>query len=687
MLKSGPKNKQQFVGCEFMYSPVISRDDACFVSLIINTELDIMKTIRLTTAQALIKFLNNQYVEFDGKKQKFVKGIFTIFGHGNVVGLGQALEEDAGDLIVLQGRNEQGMAHAATGYAKQMKRKQIYACTSSVGPGAANMVTAAATATANRIPVLLLPGDTFATRQPDPVLQQVEQFNSLSETTNDAFKAVSKYWDRVNRPEQLMSAMINAMRVLTDPADTGAVTIALPQDVQGEAYDYPDYFFKERIHRIERRPATPEMINDAVKLIKVKKNPILICGGGVKYSEAAAIFTAFAEKFNIPFGETQAGKSSIVSSHPLNLGGIGTTGNLAANIIAKKADLVIGVGTKYSDFTTASKSLFANKNVDFVNINVAEFDAYKLDAVKIVADAKIALGQLSRELEKIKYKAVYKKEIKSAKEKWDKELSRLYNIKYTGKDFKPEIAGHLDHIIEEFGKQTGSYLTQTRVLGIINDMMADNDVIVGAAGSLPGDLQRVWQSKGENTYHMEYGYSCMGYEVSAALGTKLAVGHDREVYALLGDGSYLMLHSELVTSIQEKQKINVVLFDNMTFGCINNLQMGGSGMGSFGTEFRYRNEKTGKLDGKLIDIDYAKCAEGYGCKTYSVRNEKELKAALEDAKKQTVSTLIDIKVLPKTMTNGYESWWRFGVAQVSKKRSIQIAGKKMQEDIKKARQY
>ena len=646
-----------------------------------------MKTVKLTTAQALVKFLNKQYVEFDGKKQKFVKGIFTIFGHGNVVGLGQALEEDAGDLIVHQGRNEQGMVHAAAGYAKQMKRKQIYACTSSVGPGAANMVTGAATATANRIPVLLLPGDTFATRQPDPVLQQLEQFNDLSVTTNDAFRAVSKYWDRVSRPEQLMSAMINAMRVLTDPADTGAVTIALPQDVQGEAYDYPDYFFKERVHRIERRPSTPEMIKDAVELIKGKKKPIMICGGGVKYSEAGKAFTAFAEKFNIPFGETQAGKSAILSSHPLNLGGIGTTGNLAANIIAKDADLVIGVGTRYSDFTTSSKSQFANENVDFININVAEFDAYKLDAVKVVADAKVALEQLSAELEKITYKSSYQTEIKAAKDVWSRELSRLHNIKYTGKGFIPEVAGHLDHVIEEFGKQTGSYLTQTGTLGIINEMIGNDDIIVGAAGSLPGDLQRVWVSKGENTYHMEYGYSCMGYEINAALGAKMAVGNDKEVYALLGDGSYQMLHSELVTAIQEKLKINVVIFDNMAFGCINNLEMGGSGMGSFGTEFRYRNEKTGKLDGDLISIDYAKCAEGYGCKTYSVKNEEELKAALKNAKKQTVSTLIDIKVLPKTMTNGYESWWRFGVAEVAKKEAVQKAGKDMREGIKKAKQY
>ena len=313
-----------------------------------------MKTIRLTMAQALVKFLDNQYVEFDGNEQKFIKGVFTIFGHGNVLGLGQALEQNSGDLIVHQGRNEQGMGHTAMGFAKQKLRKQIYAVTSSVGPGAANMVTAAATATANRIPVLFLPGDVYACRQPDPVLQQVEQFHDLGISTNDAFKAVSKYWDRIVRPEQLMSAALNAMRVLTDPADTGAVTLALPQDVEGEAYDYPEYFFKKRIHRIERRPATKEMIKDAVELILRKKKPILICGGGVRYSESAEAFKQFAEKFNIPFGETQAGKSAILWDHELNLGGIGTTGNLVANVIAQKADLVIGVGTRYTDFTTAS---------------------------------------------------------------------------------------------------------------------------------------------------------------------------------------------------------------------------------------------------------------------------------------------------------------------------------------------
>jgi 3D-(3,5/4)-trihydroxycyclohexane-1,2-dione acylhydrolase (decyclizing) len=644
-----------------------------------------MKTVRLTMAQALVKFLDNQYVEFDGRQQKFVKGVFTLFGHGNVLGLGQALEQDPGGLIVHQGRNEQGMAHAAMGFAKQSHRKQIYACTSSVGPGAANMVTAAATASANRIPVLFLPGDTYASRQPDPVLQQIEHYHDLNITTNNAFRAVSRYWDRINRPEQLMTAMINAMRVLADPADTGAVTIALPQDVQGEAYDYPVEFFKKRVHRIERRPPTKEMVKDAVELIKAKKKPILICGGGVRYSEAAEAFRIFAEEFNIPFGETQAGKSAIVWNHELNLGGIGTTGNLAANTIAKEADLVIGVGTRYTDFTTSSKWLFQNPDVDFVNINVAEFDAYKLDAVKVVADARVALEMLAEELKKAGYKSSYSAEIKEAKEKWARELERLYTLKYTGEGFKPEVAGHIDHVLGEFGEQTGSCLTQTRVLGILDEMLEDDAIVVGSSGSLPGDMQRVWRAKKPNTYHMEYGYSCMGYEVNAALGAKIACP-DKEVYSFVGDGSYMMLHSELVTSIQEGMKINVVVFDNMSFGCINNLQMG-HGMGSFGTEFRYRNPKTGKLDGKLVPVDFAKNAESYGCKTYTVRNEDELRKAIEDAKKQAVSTLIDIKVLPKTMTHDYESWWRVGSAEVAQKDSVVKASERVRKELDRARKY
>ncbi len=640
--------------------------------------------MKLTMAQALVKFLKNQYVAFDDREERFVKGIFTIFGHGNVVGLGQALEEYGDGLEVYQGRNEQGMVHVATGYAKQKMRKQIYACTSSVGPGAANMVTAAATATANNIPVLLFPGDVFASRQPDPVLQQIEQPHDLSISTNDAFRAVSKYWDRITRPEQLMSAMINAMRVLTDPADTGAVTICIPQDVQGESYDYPESFFQKRVHRIERRKPSEESIKQAVELIKASKKPLLICGGGVKYSEAADSFKKFAETFNIPFGETQAGKSAVEYDHPLNLGGIGVTGNLAANIIAKDADLVIGVGTRYTDFTTSSKAQFQNSDVKFLNINVSRFHAYKLDATQVVADAKLALDELTEILAKENYRSGYTDQIKDAKAQWDKELDRLFNIEYKEEGFKPEVRGY-DEVIPEFYEKTGSCLAQTRVLGELDRLLPSDAIVVGASGSLPGDLQRVWRPKEPNTYHMEYGYSCMGYEIAAALGAKLACP-EKEVYAMVGDGSYNMLHSEVITSMQEKKKINIILFDNMSFGCINNLEMG-QGLGSFITEFRYRNEETGKLDGAFIPIDYAKAASGYGLKTYSVRTIEELREAIEDSKKQEVSTLIDIKVLPKTMTDGYQSWWRVGTPEVSSKESVQKAYKEMSENVNRARKY
>ncbi|PFZ52807.1 3D-(3,5/4)-trihydroxycyclohexane-1,2-dione acylhydrolase (decyclizing) [Bacillus wiedmannii] len=644
-----------------------------------------MQTVRMTTAQALVKFLNQQYVEFDGKQQKFIKGIFTIFGHGNVVGLGQALEEDAGELEVYQGRNEQGMANAAMAFAKQKHRKQIMACTSSVGPGSANMITSAATASANNIPVLLLPGDVFATRQPDPVLQQIEQTHDLSISTNDAFRAVSKYWDRVNRPEQLMTAMIQAMRVLTNPADTGAVTICLPQDVQGEAWDFPSYFFQKRVHRIERRLPTKASLADAVEMIKKKKKPIMICGGGVRYAEAAEELKQFAEAFRIPFGETQAGKSAIESSHPYNLGGIGVTGNLAANTIAKEADLVIGIGTRFTDFTTASKQLFQNEEVEFLNINISEFHANKLDALKMIADAKEALLALIDELQAIEYQSSYTVEIDDAKEAWETELARLHNIRFTGQGFTPEVEGHFDENLNEYVDALGTELTQTAVIGQINTLLEEDAIIVGAAGSLPGDLQRMWKPRKPNTYHMEYGYSCMGYEVAGALGAKLAEP-SKEVYAMVGDGSYQMLHSELVTSLQENKKINVLLFDNSGFGCINNLQMG-NGMGSFGTEFRYRNQETRKLNGAIMKIDFAASAAGYGVKTYRVTSIEQLQEALRDAKKQTVSTLIDIKVLPKTMTNGYDSWWHVGVAEASNSQSVQAAYESKVSNLQKARSY
>ena len=646
-----------------------------------------MSTIRLTTAQALVKFLDNQFIDVDGVETKFVKGIFAIFGHGNVLGLGQALEQDSGDLMVYQGRNEQGMAHAATGFARQSLRRQIIACSSSVGPGAANMITAAATATANRIPLLLLPGDVFATRQPDPVLQQIEQSYDLSISTNDAFRAVSKYWDRVSRPEQLMSACINAMRVLTDPAETGAVTLSLPQDVQGEAWDFPDYFFQKRVHRLDRRLPTLAQLQDALKLLAGKRKPLIICGGGVKYSEAGEALRQFAERHNIPFAETQAGKGTIVSDHPLNVGGVGETGCLAANLLAKEADLVIGVGTRYTDFTTASKWIFQNPDVSFLNINVSNFDSYKLDGVQLVADAREALTALDGRLAAQGFTSGWGEQVSQAQSKSLKETQRVYQVEYSGADFIPEIADGIDReaLFAEFNRLTNSFLTQSSVLGTLNEQLPKNAVIVAAAGSLPGDLQRVWRTKDYNSYHVEYGYSCMGYEVNASLGVKLAEPH-REVYTLVGDGSFMMLHSELVTSIQEGAKINVVLFDNMTNGCINNLQME-HGMDSFTTEFRFRNAEGGKLNGGFVPVDFAAIAAGYGCKTYRVTTLAELKQALEDARQQTVSTLIDIKVLPKTMVHKYFSWWHVGGAQVSTSDRVDAVAKMLNEHVDQARKY
>lgn len=642
-----------------------------------------MKTVRLTMAQALVRFLENQYVQIDDDVQRFVKGFFMLPGHGNVVGLGQALEQERKDMELYQGKNEQGMTHAANAFAKQKKRRQIFVCTSSIGPGAANMVTAAATATANQIPVLLLPGDIYASRQPDPVLQQVEHPQDLSITTNDAFKAVCKYWDRINRPEQIMTAMINAMRVLLDPADTGAVCICLPQDVQGESYDYPVSFFKKRIHRLERRPAPDYSIKEAADIIMNKKKPILICGGGVRYSDAAKAFADFAEKFNIPFGETQAGKSALVWDHPLNLGGIGVTGSKAANDIAKEADLVIGVGTRFTDFTTASKWLFQNENVEFIQINVSEFHASKLEAFKIIADARVGLQSLNEELENRNYKSSYSDEIGNAIDDWKRELHRLDNALYS-EDFVPEVDDANRGSIEKYIEDIGSCLTQTQVLGMVNDIIDEDAVVVGSSGSLPGCMQRMWRSKKPDTYNMEYGYSCMGYEICGALGVKLAEP-DKEVYAMTGDGSFVMLHSELITSIQDGIKINVVLFDNAEFGCINNLQVS-QGNETMVTELRYRTQ-TGKHDGKYMNIDYAGIAAAYGCKTYRVTTMEQLKEALEDSKKQEVSTLIDIKVLPKTMTNGYGAWWRVGVAEVSSKAAVREAREELESNLKKAFKY
>ena len=641
------------------------------------------KTIRMTTAQAIVKFLDNQYVSMDGVETKFVEGFFTIFGHGIAVGLGEALDTNPGDLKVLQGRNEQGMCHTAIAFAKQNRRRKIIACASSIGPGAANMVTACATATVNNIPLLVFPADTFASRQPDPVLQQLEQSSSLAVTTNDAFRPVCKYWDRITRPEMVMTALINAMRVLTDPAETGACCIGLCQDVEGESYDFPEYFFKKRVHRITRPVAVEEELEDIAEVIAEAKKPLLIVGGGVGYSEAGEAVENFCEEFGIPFGESQAGKSACKSSHPYCLGGIGVTGTYASNIIAKDADVVIAVGSRLSDFTTSSKWLFHKEGVRFVTINNCRFHAYKMDAVKAVGDAKATVEALAVKLRERGYHSAYTTEITDAKKVWDEEMIRLAGITYTGDDFEPMIKARDPRTIPEFVKLTDGKITQTAALAAIRRVIDEDATIITAGGSLPSCMQRMWTTDKRGGYHAEYGYSCMGYEVAATLGVKFAEP-DNEVYCVVGDSSFQMLHSEIMTIMQERQKVNILIFDNCGFGCINNLEMN-HGIGSLATEFRYTDGK--KPCGDLIPVDYAKIGEGYGLKTYTCKTIAELEAALEDAKKQEIACLFNLKVLPKTMTDGYESWWNVGIATTSEKESVRQACEGVLEGRSEARNY
>lgn len=641
------------------------------------------KTIRMTTAQAIVKFLDNQYVSMDGEETKFVEGFFTIFGHGIAVGLGEALDSDPGQLRVLQGRNEQGMCHTAIAFAKQNNRRRIIPCASSVGPGAANMVTACATATVNNIPLLVFPADTFASRQPDPVLQQLEQSSSLAITTNDAFRPVCKYWDRITRPEMVMTALINAMRVLTDPAETGACCIGLCQDVEGESYDFPEYFFKKRVHRITRPAAVEEELEDIANVIADAKKPLIIVGGGVRYSEAGEVVEKFCEEFKIPFGETQAGKSACISSHPYCLGGIGVTGTYAANVIARDADAVIAIGSRMSDFTTSSKWLFKNEDVQFVTINNCRYHAYKMDAVKAVGDAKAIVEALTEKLREKGYISAYTDEIQEAKKIWDAEMIRLAGIEYTGDGFEPIIKARDPRTIPEFVKMTDGKIAQTAALAAIRRVIDDDATIITAGGSLPSCMQRMWTTDKRGGYHAEYGYSCMGYEVAATLGVKFAEP-DNEVYCVVGDSSFQMLHSEIMTIMQERRKVNILIFDNCGFGCINNLEMN-HGIGSIATEFRYTDGK--KPCGGLIPVDYAKIGEGYGLKTYTCRTIPELEAALEDAKSQEVACLFDLKVIPKTMTDGYESWWNVGIATTSEKESVRKACEGVMEGRNEARDY
>lgn len=618
------------------------------------------KTIRLTMAQALVRFLDNQYIEHDGEEIKFVNGVFGIFGHGVVVGLGEALAAQDHGLCFYQAKTEQGAGHAAVGYAKQNNRLRMMAVTSSIGPGALNMVTAAGTATANRLPVLFLPGDAYACRQPDPVLQQIETPHDYTATASDAFRAVSRYWDRVNRPEQLMTAMINALRVLADPAETGAVTVSLPQDVQGEVYDYPEEFLAKRVHHLERRIPTEGQIERAAAMIRAAKKPLVICGGGVRYSGAAEELGDFCQTFHIPMGETQGGKGTVLWDHPCNLSGIGATGSLAANTLAKEADLIIAAGTRLGDFTTCSKWVFQNPDARFLGINIAPFDAYKMNCEPLIADAKLTLAALITALSG--YKSAWGERIGEVRQAWDAEVDRLY------------------------GTEDSTGLAQVRVLGELNEGLLPADtVVVTGSGSIPSDMQRVWRTRVRDTYHVEYGFSCMGYELAAALGAKIAEP-GRTVAAVMGDGAYTMLHTELLTAVQERQKIIVIVLDNSGFHCIDNLQHS-QGIVHFGNEWKIRNPKSGRLDGPPVSVDYAKNAESWGAIGLRARTAGELREAVKQALAAEGPVLVDVKVTPKSMTYGYESWWRVGTAQVSANPDVEKAAGAMAAEVARARKF
>jgi len=619
-----------------------------------------MKTRRMTMAQALIQFLKLQYVERDGREHAFFAGVLGIFGHGNVGGIGQALQQNP-DFKYILVRNEQSGVHMAAGFAKASNRLRTFACTSSIGPGATNMITGAALATINRLPVLLLPGDIFARRNVAPVLQQLESPGTQDTGVNDCFKPVSRYWDRIYRPEQLITALPEAMRVLTSPSDCGAVTLALPQDVQAEAHDYPEELFEKRVWLIRRGQPDCVSLERAVAAIRAAQRPLIVAGGGVLMSEASQALSEFATKTGIPVAETQAGKGSLAWDHAQEVGAIGATGTLAANRLANAADLVIGIGTRYSDFTSASMTAFQNPTVKFVNINTAEFDAYKVGAIPVVADARVALEQLGAALAGHTVSAKYAAEIAELRAEWDAEVDRLFHLKNPGKP------------------------AQSEVIGAMWEAAGERDVLLSAAGSHPGDLHKLWRTRTPNGYHMEYGYSCMGYEIPGALGAKLA-DPSREVYVFLGDGTYLMMPSEIVTSVQEGIKIIIVLVDNHGFASIGSLSRS-LGQGGFGTRYRARNEASKQLDGELLTVDYAANARSLGAHALKAGTLDELRQALKEAKTLDRTTVIVVETDVSEGVPGYESWWDVAVAEVSELESVREARARYEEARKRERHH
>ena len=610
--------------------------------------------VRLTTAQAIVRFLSQQRTVRDGQEQPLIGGVLGIFGHGNVAGIGEALQESRASLPYYLVRNEQAMVHTAAAYAKMRNRLSTLACTSSIGPGATNMLTGAAGATINRVPVLLLPGDIFASRRPAPVLQQLESSQSQDVSVNDCFKPVSRYWDRINRPEQILTALPEAMRVLTSPAETGAVTLALPQDVQAEAYDYPAALFEPRTWSVARPRADRARMQEAATLIRGSGQPMIIAGGGVIYSDATDALRQFVEATGIAVGETQAGKGALPEPHPLQLGGVGATGTRAANRLARDADLVIVIGSRLSDFTTASKTAFQHERVRFIAINVAELDAGKHAAVPLVGDAKAVLEELLPMVSGYRVGAEYAQTVKASHADWRAEVDRVC------------AAG-----LPAEAPEGRSQLTQAQVIGVLQDVLEPTDVIVSAAGSLPGDLHKLWRSRDPKSYHLEYGYSCMGYEIAGGLGVKMAAP-DRRVYVLVGDGSYLMMAQEIVTAVQERLAITIVLLDNRGFASIGGLSEA-VGSGGFGTRYRYRNAATNELDGDALPVDLAANAASLGARVWRAETLASFREALAEAGSELRPSVIVVPVDREARVAGYDSWWDVPVAEVSTRRDVQKA--------------
>jgi len=620
-----------------------------------------MKTERLTVAQATIKFLKNQFSKRDNIELPFFAGCFGIFGHGNVAGLGEALKNNP-DFKYYQIRNEQSMVHAAAAYAKMKNRLQTFACTSSIGPGATNMITAAAGATINRLPVLLLPGDFFSKRTATPLLQQLESSSSNDISVNDCFKPISKYWDRINRPEQLASALMESMRVLSSPSETGSVTLCMPHDVQTEALDFPSELFEKRIWYVPRNVPDSYLIEKAVEMIKNSKNPMLVAGGGVIYSEAENILTNLAESTGIPVVETFAGKGSLHYKHELNLGAIGATGTKGANEIASNSDLVIGVGTRYSDFITASKSAWQNPNVSFININVAEVDVYKNSGIPLQGDARDTLKILLKKLKDFKTEKKYTDKIINYNKEWDS----IVEIAYEPINKKKPL--------------------QSEYVGALNKFIDDKDVLICASGSLPGDLHKLWRTKNSKGFHLEYGYSCMGYEIPGGLGAKMA-DPKREVYVMCGDATYLMLPSDLITTIQEGYKIIMILINNNGYASIGSLSESVGGEG-FGTHFKFRNKKNDKIEGDYLPVDLAANAESLGAKVYRPKGIDEFNDALVKAKKNDQTSVIYVETVRDRKLDDYSySWWEVPVPEISISEDVKKARKKYELDKKMQKQY